>query len=64
MKLQDRISENGYAVTMKETYSNTKNYEKVDKFLKGCLKGKNGSVVVYEVYSDGGIGRDKFIFDG
>lgn len=64
MKLQDRISENGYAVTMKETYSNTKKYEKVDKFLKGCLQGKSGSVVVYEVYSDGGIGRDKFIFDG
>ena len=37
---------------------------KVDNFLKECLKGKSGSVVVYELHSDGGIGRDKFIFDG
>ena len=27
-------------------------------------EGKSGSVVVYELHSDGGIGRDKFIFDG
>lgn len=63
-EMQERISESGYAVTMKETYSNTKNYKKVDKFLRECLQGKSGSVVIYEVYSDGGIGRDKFIFDG
>lgn len=47
-----------------ETYSNMENYEKVDNFLKECLKGKSGSVVVYELHSDGGIGRDKFILMG
>ena len=60
----DRIKEKGYPVTAMETYSNMENYEKVDNFLKECLKGKSGSVVVYELHSDGGIGRDKFIFDG
>ena len=63
-EMQDRIKEKGYPVTAMETYSNMENYEKVDNFLKECLKGKSGSVVVYELHSDGGIGRDKFIFDG
>ena len=63
-EMQDRIKEKGYPVTTMETYSNMENYEKVDNFLKECLKGKSGSVIVYELHSDGGIGRVKFIFDG
>lgn len=63
-QMQGRIKEKGYPVTAMKTYSNMENYERVDNFLKECLKGKSGSVVVYELHSDGGIGRDKFIFDG
>ena len=40
------------------------NYKKVEDFLKNCQEEKAGSVVLYELHSDGGIGRDKFIFDG
>ena len=45
-EMQDRIKEKGYPVTTMETYSNMENYEKVDNFLKECLKGKSGSVIV------------------
>ena len=40
------------------------NYESVDRFLEECTDGKSGSVVIYEIHGDGGIGRMKFIFDG
>ena len=33
-------------------------------FLKECMEGQSGSVVIYEIYNDGGLGRMKFIFDG
>jgi len=46
------------------TYSNMENYESVDSFLKECMEGKRGSVVIYEIHNDGGLGRMKFIFDG
>lgn len=45
-------------------YSNMENYESVDSFLEDCIAGKSGSVVIYEIHDDGGIGRMKFIFDG
>ena len=40
------------------------NHESVDSFLEDCMEGKSGSVVVFEISDDGGIGRMKFIFDG
>ena len=63
-EMQERIKEKGYPVTVTETYSSMENYEQFDNFIEECLDGKSGSVVVYELHSDGGIGRDKFIFDG
>lgn len=63
-EIQNRIKETGYPVTTAVMYSNMENYEAVDGFLKECLEGKRGSVVVYDVCSDGGIERTKFIYDG
>ena len=40
------------------------NYEKMDGFLEECIKGNSGFAVVYEIQSDGGIGRRKYTFDG
>ena len=28
------------------------------------MEGQSGSVVIYEIHNDGGLGRMKFIFDG
>ena len=61
---QEQIREMGEPVMTEERYSNLKNYEKADAFLKRCQKGKTGTVAIYEVREDGSIGRRKYIFDG
>lgn len=64
LELQKAIRETGYPVATLVTYSNMENYQSVDSFLENCTNGKSGSVVIYEIHNDGGIGRMKFIFDG
>lgn len=63
-EMQKRIKEKGYPVISTKMYSDMENNERFEDFLKECLKGKSGSIVLYKLHSDGGIGRDKFIFDG
>lgn len=64
LELQKKLMETEYPVTTLIAYSNMGNYESVDSFLEDCAAGKRGSVVIYEIHNDGGIGRMKFIFDG
>lgn len=64
LELQKKLVETEYPVAALVTYSNIENYERVDSFLRDCTAGKSGSVVIYEIHDDGGIGRMKFIFDG
>ena len=59
-----KVKKTGCPVTTIETYFNMENYKKVEDFLNASLAGNSGSVVVYEIHSDGGIGREKYIFDG
>lgn len=40
------------------------NYVKMENFMNESLIGKKGSIVFYEINSQGGIARNKFIFDG
>lgn len=63
-KMQNQIKETGCPVAVSVTYANMKNYEGFDRFLKGCLDGESGSVVVYEILSDGSMERSKYVFDG
>ncbi len=64
LEMQKRLMETGCPVSTLVTYSNMENYESVDRFPEECTDGKSGSVVIYEIHGDGGIGRMKFIFDG
>ena len=64
LELQKKLMETGYPVVTLVTYSNMENYESVDSFLEDCASGKSGSIVIYEIHDDGGIGRMKFIYDG
>lgn len=64
LEIQKKVMETGCPVATLVTYSNMVNYESVDNFLEKCKDGKSGSIVVYQVHYDGGIGRMKFIFDG
>lgn len=62
--MQEKAGETGEAVHSTLLYSNMENYEKMDGFLEECIKGNSGFAVVYEIQSDGGIGRRKYTFDG
>lgn len=64
LEMQKKVKDAGYPIATMVTYSNMENYESVDSFLKECMEGKSGSVVLYEVHDDGGLGRMKFSFDG
>ena len=64
LEMQKKVKDAGYPIATMVTYSNMGNYESVDSFLKECMEGKRGSVVIYEIHNDGGLGRMKFIFDG
>lgn len=63
-EIQNAIKESGAAVAAVTPYSAMENYETVDTYLDECTKGQQGFVVYYEVRSDGGLNRMKFIFNG
>lgn len=62
--MRDKIKESGFPVTAVTAYSDMENYKIADEFLTDCGEGKSGTTVVYEVHNDGGIERNKFVFDG
>ncbi len=63
-EMQDKLKETNNPVIMTEVYANMENFESVEDFLKDCRERISGSAVVYEIHSEGGIRRMKFIFDG
>lgn len=64
LEMQKTMMETGSPVSVTVPYSDMENYEKADRFLIDCEKGKSGSVIIYDVHQDGGIGRMKFNYDG
>ena len=64
LQMAERIGEKGYPVTAVKTYFSMRNYKKVDKFLENAVNGESGAVVLYTIRSDGGISRNKYIYDG
>ncbi len=64
LQIQERVKELHCPVTTKLPYANMENYEILDEFIKDCIEQKDGEVIVYEIHTDGGIGRLKFSFDG
>ena len=63
-KMIKKIKQQGYSVTASEDYSNMENYKRFSSFLAKAQKKQKGSGVIYEVHSEGSIGREKFIYDG
>lgn len=64
LEMKNRVKETKKPISTIRTYSNMENHEGVEHFLKECMEGKSGSVVIYRIYSDGGMGRLKYIYDG
>ena len=63
-KMIKKIKQQGYSVTASEDYSNMENYKRFSSFLAKAQEKQKGSGVIYEVHSEGSIGREKFIYDG
>ena len=63
-QMAQKIKQTGYPVTKNEVYASMENYKVMEDFLNDSNAGNCGEVVVYEIQSDGGIGRGKYIFDG
>lgn len=63
-EMTEKIKEIGSPVRMNKVYSNLENYEQFKKFLILCTAGNSGTEVIYEIHSDGSIGREKYIYDG
>lgn len=63
-QMQESIQRMGQPVTTVRPYANMENYQKLEAFLNASLRGKSGEVIVYEIRSDGSIGRNKYMFDG
>ena len=63
-KMIKKIKQQGYSVTVSEDYSNMENYKRFSSFLAKAQKKQKGSGVIYEVHSEGSIGREKCIYDG
>lgn len=63
-KMTMKIKEQGHPVISSEKYSNMKNHKEVERFLINAESGVKGSIVIYEIHSDGGVGREKYIYDG
>ena len=63
-KMIKKIKQQGYSVTVSEDYSNMENYKRFSSFLAKAQEKQKGSGVIYEVHSEGSIGREKFICDG
>lgn len=64
LDIQGELSEIGNPVRTTILYSDMENYEIMDDFLKECMNGETGSIITYIVRSSGGIGREKYIYDG
>lgn len=63
-QMADKLKSTGYPVTTTAVYSNMENYKKLEDFLNTSMAGISGSAVVYEIHSDGGMGRYKYFYDG
>lgn len=63
-QMVEQLKATGCPVTITELYSNMENYTKLEDFLNAAAAGSGGSAVVYEIHSDGGIGRYQYSYDG
>ena len=63
LKMFDILKEENYPIYH---YSDKgmSNYDKMENFLKQSLNGQKGKIVCYDINSEGGVGRNKFVFDG
>lgn len=63
-KMLDKMEDSGCTAYFSRISGGMRSYRNMEKFLKRSQKGKPGEILLYELCGDGGIGRNKFVFDG
>ena len=63
-KILDKIERCSVPAFFSGREEHMRNADKFDGFLKNAQKGEKDSIIVYEVHEDGGVGRNKYTFDG
>lgn len=63
LEMVDVLKEEDYPVYYYSS-KGMSNYEKMEDFLERSINGKKSNIVCYQINSKGGVGRNKFIFDG
>ena len=63
-QMTKKMKESGAVVRASGTYSDMENYKVFERFLMDSEAGRFGFAVLYEIHADGGVGREKYIFDG
>lgn len=64
LAMQKEAAKTRDPVIVSVSYANMENYTAADRFLKDCEKGLEGALVLYEIHTDGSLGRSKFVYDG
>ena len=54
-QMKEVIGKTGVPVLTSESYSAMENYGQMDRFLKDCIEGQEGTAVLYEISSGGSV---------
>lgn len=60
----EKLKEIGKPVISSYVYANMENFHVMEDFLRNASEGNRSDVILYRIYEDGGIGREKYCFDG
>ncbi len=63
-QMKKEISKTKNPVISSEKYSVMENYQVMEKFLHNAEQRKKGEVVLYNIFQDGSIERNKYLYDG
>lgn len=63
-ELTNHLAKEGYIIKNDNLYSNVKNWEKLDSFLKKAQKGEKDELVLYDLRASGTLCRQRYYFVG
>ena len=64
IQLKEKLKTMGMPVTGSEPYQVMENWQEMERFLQDAGVGKAGTVLLYRIHRDGGIGRFQYQYDG
>lgn len=64
LQMKEKIKTMGMPVTGSGSYSVMENWQEMEHFLLDAVRGKAGTILLYIIHGDGGIGRLQYRYDG